>query len=224
MSQTGKQQARDNFDVKALTALVASLAPGKLKTAEMTVTYRVQQQFYDQQKSAALSLFCPENEQQKGRWNGRQQDFGLTYLANSPKGALAEAFSHVTPNPKGERFFDSRMLAPREMSKVVFTGPLTLIDVRALLPQLKLSAQDIEGDDVYHITQPLADALYLMFAKDVHGILYSSRWSGDLLDCAAIWSHPPVGQTEQTPLDDFEYQGMDSYEILCEQLNFAFTG
>ncbi|WDE12006.1 RES family NAD+ phosphorylase [Thalassomonas haliotis] len=224
MSQTGKQQARGNFDAKALTALVASLQPGQLKTAEMAITYRVQQQFYGKQKSAALSLFRPENEQQKGRWNARQQDFALTYLANSPKGAFAEAFSHVTPNPKGERFFDSRMLMPREMSRVSFVSPLTLIDVRALLPQLKLSAQDIEGDDVYHITQTLADALYLHFGQDFHGILYSSRWSGDLRDCAAIWRHPDIEISEQIPLDDFEYQGADSYEILCEQLNFAFTG
>ena len=217
-------QNPQSIDSTVLKQRVSALKANELKVHEMHITYRVQHQYYDNIKSAPLSLYQPQTEKQKGRWNGQKTDFALTYLANSPKGALAEAFSYVTPKPKGERFFDIQALTPREMSRVAFTSPLKLIDVRALLPQLKLSAQDIEGDDVYHITQPLADALYLNFSKDYHGIIYSSRWSGDLLDCAAIWSHPGLAQTEQTPLEEFEYKGDDTYEILCHQLNFAFTG
>ena len=127
------QPKPQNKDGNKLKQQVAALQADTLKTGEMTVTYRVQQQYYDQQKSAPLSLFKPENPLQKGRWNAQEQDFGLTYLANSPKGALAEAFSHVTPDPKGERFFDSQMITPREMSQVTFAEPLMLIDVRALL-------------------------------------------------------------------------------------------
>ncbi|MGF1827162.1 RES family NAD+ phosphorylase [Vibrio splendidus] len=219
-NNTGSESQSESKDFKAL---VEQLDKNDLSVFEMNGTYRTQFIEYDGIKSAALVLYAPKNSKQKGRWNGDKISIPITYLAKTPGASLVETFSHVIPDFKSARFYEDADLEPREMSYVEFQTPLKLIGVRKLaLGEFCLSSQDIEGDEVYDTTQPLMDALYTKFGDEYDGIIYSSRWSGDELDCAAIWSHPQIVNVQQVPLVDFKHDGDDIYEIL-ERYKFIFN-
>lgn len=210
--------------LNALTERVNEISADKLTIHELLTIYRVQKQMYDGKKSLPISLYAPP-EEYKGRWNGRLTDIAMTYVATTDKAALIEALFHAdnAQDYKQERFFSDKTLKPREMVEITFEKPLSLINVKALLPKLCLSAQDLDGDDCYNITQTLADALYAKFGQDFDGIIYSSRWSGQQLDCAAIWSHPTIDTSTQTELIDYENGSQNVCDILCDDLGFDFT-
>ncbi|EMB9229726.1 RES domain-containing protein [Vibrio harveyi] len=212
------QSKRKNFK-----ALVEKLDKKGLTIFEVDGIYRTQNIEYDGKKSAALALFSPKTSKQKGRWNGAKVTIPMTYVAMKPGSALVETFSHIIPDFKARRFYEDADLESREMSCVEFKEPLKLIGVRKLaLGKLCLSSQDIEGDEVYDTTQSLMDALYLRFGDEYNGIIFSSRWSGDELDCAALWSHPEIANKQQIPLKDFVHDENDIYEIL-DQYQFIFN-
>ncbi|MCJ8275135.1 MAG: RES family NAD+ phosphorylase [Psychrosphaera sp.] len=207
----------------SLAEKLTSLTFEACHTVHWPKSYRVQWQTYNGVQSAPITLFSPQSEHQKGRYNGKEQDFGISYVANSAKTALAETFYSVAPKLGGERFFEDRDLQDRELSVVWFDEPLILLDIRALLPILGMSAEKIEGDDVYEITQTLADTLYLKFANDCHGLVYSSRWSGDTMDCAAIWRLPVIAKSKQSALEDYTDDDIDTIDILTQQLYYIYT-
>ncbi len=206
-----------------LAEKLTSLSFEVCQTVHWDMIYRIQWQTYNNVKSAPITLFKPQSEHQKGRYNGRLQDFAMSYVANSAKSALAETFYSVAPNLSGEHFFEDSDLQERELSIVWFDEPLLLLDIRALLPVLGVSVEKIEGDDVYELTQTLADTLYLKFANNCHGLVYSSRWSGDTMDCAAIWRLPVVAKSVQTALKDYTDGDMDTIDILTQQLYYIYT-
>ncbi|RWX52896.1 RES family NAD+ phosphorylase [Photobacterium chitinilyticum] len=204
----------------ALTERVNKLSTNELTICEMNNVFRVQAQMYKGEKTQPLSLY-PGN----GRWNGREIEIAISYVASTDKTALIEALYHADKEQdyKQERFFSDKTLKPREMVQVTFGKPLKLIDVTALLPKLRLSLQDLTGDDCYNITQTLADAFYAKFGKDFDGIIYMSRWSGKQLDCASIWNHPSIKSSTQTPLIEYVSGDQDVYDILCDDLGFDYT-
>ncbi len=206
--------------LNALTERVHALSTNDLTICEMNNVYRVQAIMYKGEKTEPLSLYPGT-----GRWNGREIKIAMSYVAITDKAALIEALFHAdtAQDYKQERFFSDKTLKPREMVEITFEKPLSLINVKALLPKLRLSAQDLDGDDCYNITQTLADALYAKFGQDFDGIIYSSRWSGQQLDCAAIWSHPTIKTSTQTELIDYENGDQDVYDILCDELGFDLT-
>ncbi|TKF41409.1 RES family NAD+ phosphorylase [Vibrio lentus] len=206
--------------LNALTERVHALSTNDLTIGEMNNVCRVQAIMYKGKKTEALSLYPGT-----GRWNGREIEIAMSYVAITDKAALIEALFHANKaqDYKQERFFSDKTLKPREMVEITFEKPLSLINVKALLPKLRLSAQDLDGDDCYNITQTLADALYAKFGQDFDGIIYSSRWSGQQLDCAAIWSHPTIKTSTQTELIDYENGDQDVYDILCDELGFDLT-
>ncbi|EHH2570813.1 RES family NAD+ phosphorylase [Vibrio parahaemolyticus] len=206
--------------LNALTERVHALSTNNLTICEMNNVYRVQAIMYKGNKTKALSLYPGS-----GRWNGREIEIAMSYVANTDKAALIEALFHAddAQDYKQERFFSDKTLKPREMVEITFEMPLRLINVTALLPKLRLSLQDLVGDACYDITQTLADALYAKFGQDFDGIIYSSRWSGQQQDCAAIWSHPAIKTNKQTPLQDYENGSKSVYDTLCDDLGFVFT-
>ncbi|EHY0959093.1 RES family NAD+ phosphorylase [Vibrio vulnificus] len=208
----------DAHQLNALTKRIHALSTNELTIHEMNNVYRVQAIMYKGNKTKALSLYPGS-----GRWNG--QDIAMSYVANTDKAALIEALFHAddAQDYKQERFINDKTLKPREMVEITFESPLRLINVTALLPKLRLSLQDLVGDDCYNITQTLADALYAKFGQDFNGIIYSSRWSGQQLDCAAIWSHPAINTSEQTELIEYENGSQSVYDILCDDLGFDLT-
>ncbi|BDR36795.1 MULTISPECIES: RES family NAD+ phosphorylase [Photobacterium] len=203
--------------LNALTERVNALFTNDLTIHEMNDVYRVQVIMYNEKKTDALTLYPGI-----GRWNGREIKIAMSYVATTDKTALIEALFHAdkTQDYKQERFVSDRTLKPREMVRVTFKKPLRLINVAALLPKLHLSQQDLIGDCCYNITQTLADAFYAKFGQDFDGIIYTSRWSGQQLDCAAIWSHSTIKSSTQTPLMKYENGSQDVYDILCDDLGF----
>ncbi|HIF9529836.1 TPA: RES family NAD+ phosphorylase [Photobacterium damselae] len=212
------------YQFNALTKRMNKIPADKLTIHELLTIYRVQKQMFDGKKSMPISLYTPP-EKDKGRWNGRLTDIAMTYVAKTDKTALLEALCHADDESdfKQARDVSDKKLKPREMVKVTFEKPLRLIDVTALLPKLLLSLEDLVGDNCYAITQTLADTLYAKFGKDFDGIIYTSRWSGQPLDCAAIWSHPPIESSTQTELVKYENGDKDVYDILCDDLGFYLT-
>ncbi|HDY8182905.1 TPA: RES family NAD+ phosphorylase [Vibrio vulnificus] len=206
--------------LNARTKRIHALSTNELAICEMNNVFRVQAIMYKGEKTKALTLYPGS-----GRWNGREIKIAMSYVAKTDKAALIEALFHADKEQdyKQERFFSDKTLKPREMVEITFDKPLTLIDVTALLPKLRLSLQDLVGDDCYDITQTLADAFHAKFGQDFDGIIYTSRWSGQQLDCAAIWSHPPIKTSKQTPLHEYENGSQDVYDILCDDLGFNVT-
>lgn len=206
--------------LNALTERVHALSTNDLTICEMNNVYRVQPILYKGNKTEALSLYPG-----KGRWNGREIEIAMSYVATTDKAALIEALFHAdnAQDYKQERFFSDKTLKPREMVEITFESSLRLINATALQPKLRLSLQDLVGDGCYNITQTLADALYAKFGQDFDGIIYSSRWSGQQLDCAAIWRHPTIDTSTQTELIDYENGSQNVYDILCDDLGFDLT-
>ncbi|MUI55159.1 RES family NAD+ phosphorylase [Aliivibrio fischeri] len=206
--------------LNALTKLVNALSNNDLTIGEMNNVYRVQAIMYKDKKTEALSLYPGA-----GRWNGREIEIAMSYVAITDKAALIEALFHAddAQDYKQERFFSDKTLKPREMVEITFEKSIRLINVTALLPKLRLSLQDLVGDGCYNITQTLTDALYAKFGQDFDGIIYSSRWSGQQLDCAAIWRHPTIKTSKQTELIEYENGSQDVYDILCDDLGFDLT-
>ncbi|SBS63552.1 RES family NAD+ phosphorylase [Vibrio atlanticus] len=206
--------------LNALTERVHALSTNDLTICEMNNVYRVQAIMYKGEKTEPLSLYPGT-----GRWNGREIEIAMSYVATTDKAALIEALFHAdnAQDYKQERFFSDKTLKPREMVEITFESSLRLINATALQPKLRLSLQDLVGDGCYNITQTLADALYAKFGQDFDGIIYSSRWSGQQLDCAAIWSHPTIDTSTQTELIDYENGSQNVHDILCDDLGFDFT-
>ena len=224
-----EQQNRYKALAETFTAKIASLTFENCRTVRWYKTYRIQQQSYwggkSSRKSAAIALHAPQSDEQKGRWNGKYQNFELSYVANSIKTAVAETFCTSTPSASASasaRFFEDIDLQDREIAIIWFNTPLLLLDVRALLPLLNISVEKIEGDNVDEITQKLADLLYQKFKNDCHGIVYSSRYSGNTLDCAAIWYLPKITGAKQVKLEDYFEGDVDIIDILTNQLHFVY--
>ena len=94
IKKVGDHQHPNNINTQRVKEQALALETSDLQVQTMQATFRVQQQFYSNEKSKPISLFNPLTDKQKGRWNGKETVFGLTYLAKTPKGAFAESLAH----------------------------------------------------------------------------------------------------------------------------------
>ncbi|MCG9569041.1 RES family NAD+ phosphorylase [Vibrio chagasii] len=197
--------------LNALTERVHALSTNDLTICEMNNVYRVQPIMYKGKKTKAL-LLHPGT----GRWNGREIEIAMSYVATTDTIATLEALYHAdsTQDFEQERFYSDKTLIPREMVNITFCKPLRLINVTALTIELRISRSKLLGKDYYTVTQLLAEALYTKFGGQFDGIIYTSQWGNDDYNCAAIWSYPDIVASSQTPLLEYESEGQDIYEIL----------
>ncbi|EKY4194612.1 RES family NAD+ phosphorylase [Vibrio harveyi] len=203
----------DAHQLNALTKRIHALSTNDLTIHEMNNVFRVQSQMYNGRKSLPLSLYAPP-EEDKGRWNCSGID--MTYVATTDTIATLEALYHADSDQdfEQERFYSDKTLKAREMVRITFYKPLRLINVTALTIKLRISRSKLISKDYYTITQQLAEVLYTKFGGQFDGIIYTSQWGNDDYNCAAIWSHPDIVASSQTPLLEYESEGQDIYEIL----------